>query len=96
MKPVYKCDYCSYMGTEEEVEKHEPKCFDNYDMKSCHTCKHKDVVGSSVKDTSYKCKVGIDIPAKHVYRFCNYYERRETRYDDSLINFADSLFWFKH
>ena len=37
MKPVFKCDYCQFMGTEEEVSEHEPKCFDNYDRRSCYT-----------------------------------------------------------
>ena len=26
MKPVYRCDGCSFMGTAEEVEKHEQTC----------------------------------------------------------------------
>ena len=33
MKPVYKCDYCSFMGTAEEVEKHEPQCMENGKVK---------------------------------------------------------------
>ena len=26
MKPVFKCDYCSKMGTEEEIREHEFNC----------------------------------------------------------------------
>ena len=31
MQPVFKCEYCRFMGTEEEVKKHEAECVDNYD-----------------------------------------------------------------
>ena len=41
MKPVFKCDYCDKMGTEEEIREHEEKCTENYDKKSCYTCKHR-------------------------------------------------------
>lgn len=34
MKPVFKCDYCNFVGTQEEVEKHEPTCIDNYDKRA--------------------------------------------------------------
>ena len=27
MKPVFKCEYCQFMGTEEEVSEHELNCF---------------------------------------------------------------------
>lgn len=32
MKPVYKCDYCSYMGTARDVKEHEPMCSNRYDQ----------------------------------------------------------------
>lgn len=41
MKPVFKCKYCTFMGTEEQVRAHEDTCTNNYDKKSCFTCKHK-------------------------------------------------------
>lgn len=72
MKPVYKCDYCNFMGTKEVVEKHEPECWDNYDMRSCFTCEHRDFEG-----LAFKCDAGIEIPENHVYKFCESYERKE-------------------
>lgn len=90
MKPVYKCDYCSYMGTEEEVKDHESKCFDNYDMKSCHTCKHKKFDGMENSLRKYKCEKGVDIPLGYIYNFCGFYDRKEKA--DSLSGmFADML-----
>lgn len=77
MKPVYKCDYCFYMGTEEEVKEHEPKCFYNYDMKNCYTCKHKMFGGMEDSLVKYKCENDIDIPAGYIYDFCDSYERKE-------------------
>ena len=90
MKPVYKCDYCSYMGTEEEVKEHEHKCFDNYDMKNCYTCKHKMFGGMENNLVKYKCEKEVDIPAGHICNFCNFYERKEK--SGSLTDiFADML-----
>ena len=42
MKPVFKCEYCTFMGTEEEVKTHEDTCANNYDKKSCFTCQHRE------------------------------------------------------
>lgn len=40
----YKCDFCerSYVS-KYKAKEHESKCFYNPDVKSCITCKHKDV-----------------------------------------------------
>lgn len=77
MKPVFKCDYCSTMGTEEEIREHEPICHDNYDRKSCYTCIHKK--GFKMVDSKilYECEEEKDIPAGCVYEFCPSYERKE-------------------
>lgn len=91
MKPVYKCDYCSYMGTEEEVKEHEPKCFDNYDMKNCYTCKHKKLGGIENNLVKYKCEKEVDIPAGHIFNFCNFYERKEKSGGSLTDIFADML-----
>ena len=92
MKPVYKCDYCSCMGIEEEVKEHEPKCFNNYDMKNCYTCKHSSRFVSCGKDYSvvYECKNSIEIPPGHVYNFCGSYEQEE-KVDSLSGMFADML-----
>ena len=78
MKPVFKCDYCNFMGTEEEVEKHEPKCMDNYDRKSCKTCVHRE--RTKYTDDGgyvYECDKSINVPVNCVYEFCSEYERKE-------------------
>ena len=82
MKPVFKCDYCDKMGTEEEISEHEPKCYDNYDRKSCFTCIHKRTKSKN-NDWVYECEAGIDIPEGKFFEFCSKYEHKEK---------ADSLF----
>lgn len=85
MHPVYKCDYCKFMGTEEEVAEHEIHCMENYDRKNCHTCEHKRIECINGKYV-YQCSVGIDIPEGKIYEFCKYYERKQKS------NFFDQLF----
>lgn len=66
MKPVYKCDYCSFMGTEEEVKEHEPNCNENYDMRSCYTCKNRGRAifkkEDNINRVKYECDAGNDVP----------------------------------
>ena len=84
MKPVFKCEYCNYMNTEEKVKEHEPTCFDNYDRKSCFTCKHK-----SIKNLKqYVCALGKEIPEGQIYEFCTEYERKE-RYNSTSESIGD-------
>lgn len=40
MKQVFRCDYCSYIDTEEEVVKHEKTCLGNPEVKCCDNCKY--------------------------------------------------------
>ena len=87
MKPVFKCDYCSKMGTEEEIREHEPKCFDNYDRRSCFTCLHK-----TSKGCNYECEVGVEIPEGKLIEFCSSYERKEK--PDAVANLFGNLFGF--
>lgn len=78
MKPVYKCDYCSFIGTEDEVREHEPQCYENYDMKSCWTCKHRGKMTMEDKLIKYECEVGKDIPVGNIFQYCDLYERKES------------------
>lgn len=73
MKPVFKCDYCDFMGTEQEVEEHEVKCTDNYDRRSCYTCEYKNF---NKKLTGYECAEGREIPEGQIYEFCSKYKRK--------------------
>lgn len=76
MKPVFKCDYCSMMDTEEKIRGHEPKCMDNYDRKSCYTCQHKKMTSKDGK-WRFECKAGKEIPEGNIYEFCDVYIRKE-------------------
>ena len=76
MKPVFKCDYCSKMGTKEEIKEHEPKCMENYDRENCHTCVHK-ILKSNGKQWFYECKAGKEIPVGAIFEFCKSYKRKE-------------------
>ena len=73
MKPVFKCDYCDFMGTEGEVKEHEVKCTDNYDRRSCYTCEYKNF---NKKLTGYECTEGREIPEGQIYEFCGKYKRK--------------------
>lgn len=73
MKPVFKCEYCNFIGTEEEVAGHEKTCISNYDKHSCTTCKYKGF--KSIYQ--YKCTCGKEIPAGQQYENCDKYEREE-------------------
>lgn len=73
MKPVFKCDYCDFMSTEEKVKEHEPTCTENYDRKSCWTCQHRG--NKSLKQ--FSCACGQEIPENKIFEFCPKYERKE-------------------
>lgn len=87
MKPVFKCDYCSFMDTEEKVKEHEPTCIDNYDRKSCYTCQHKGI--KNIKQ--FSCACGNEIPEKKIFEFCPQYERKE-KPEYPLTNLFGGLF----
>lgn len=84
MKPVFRCDYCSKLGTEEEIKEHEPICIENYDRKSCYTCVHKNLKMEDGK-WCYICKAGMDVPVGKLIEFCPSYERLQRLTN----NFAD-------
>lgn len=77
MNLVYKCDYCRFMGSKEEVAEHEPSCMDNYDRRSCFTCQHRGKLSMLNNLVKYECGKGIDIPAGKIFEFCKSYERKE-------------------
>ena len=87
MKSVFKCDYCKFMGTEEEVKEHELNCMDNYDRRSCYTCKHRGKLSMVNKLVKYECGKDIDVPEGKIFEFCPQYERKEK--PDNLL---DGLF----
>lgn len=75
MKPVFKCDYCKFIGTKEEVEKHESECRDDYTKKSCYTCKsRKTFLNPKLR---FGCEKGQEIPEGCIIENCSVYERKE-------------------
>lgn len=85
MKPVFKCDYCDFMGTEKEVKKHEAECPENYTRRNCLTCKHRSYSGLGIK-----CAAGRDLPGGKMCEFCPKYERGE--YKDPLDAMIGMMF----
>ena len=92
MKPVYKCDYCKFMGNKEEVRQHEETCTDNYTKKSCYTCEHRTFGRDSDNNLCFACKAGVGVPTGKVWENCKSYSRKiksETM-EDIYFQFA---FW---
>lgn len=83
MKQVFKCDYCEFMGTEQEVEKHEVECVNNYSRRSCYTCRHRGYQG-----LCFTCSNGVELPAGKLCEFCKQYDQEEksTNPLDDLVN----------
>lgn len=69
MKQLFRCEYCTEVGTEEEIRKHEEECLYNYTKKSCWTCKHKE---SNFKEL--KCNAGIELESGKYMEKCSRYE----------------------
>ena len=90
MKPIYRCDYCNKMGTEEEIKEHEQKCTENYDRRNCYTCKYKKV---SKKENTwfFTCEAGKEIPEGAIIEFCPEYIQKE-KSDNILSNIFGDMF----
>ena len=85
MKQLFRCEYCTEIGTEEEIRKHEAECLYNYTKKSCWTCKHKE---SSF--IALKCNAGVELESGKYMECCNKYEWDEKDYT-SKSTFAKIL-----
>lgn len=93
MKPVFKCDYCKFMGTEKEVKEHEPVCMDNYDRKSCYTCQHRGRINMVNNLIKYECKKDIDVPEGMINEYCELYKRKE-KSNSPYLDLVSSMFGF--
>ena len=71
MKPVYRCDYCNHMGTEDEVREHEIKCDHNFNNRGCMTCKHCKTDGIK----QLKCDFGVEVPEGQQILYCGKHEQ---------------------
>ena len=87
MKPVFKCNYCSFMGIEKEVKEHETNCVHNYTRRSCRTCQHKQMESMM----QYTCAKGIDIPEGQLVEYCGKYDRAKPS-DNPWNDIVDAMF----
>lgn len=87
MKQIYRCEYCDVTGTEEEIREHEEKCFKNYNLKGCYTCKHCSTDGFKM----VKCKQGIEIPEEKYVKGCSKHEVGEIEVTGFMGVFMDAF-----
>ena len=85
MKTLFRCDYCSVTGTEDEVRAHEPTCMNNYDRESCYTCAHRQGIKIVNHLCKYECDEGIDIPEGKLYEHCKSYIRKDNAWTSDFI-----------
>lgn len=85
MKPIYRCEYCDVTGTEEEILEHEEECVQNYNKKSCLTCKYCSTDGFR----QVKCKNGKEIPEGKIVERCPMHEIGEIEVVGFMNAFAD-------
>ena len=80
MKPVFKCEYCNFIGTEEAVEEHEKVCINNPDVKCCQNCIY-------ARENPYTVSIGYDTAAPK-YR-CMY--RPYTNHNSNVLYTGDPI-----
>lgn len=87
MRPVFKCEYCNFMSTEDKVNEHETNCIENYTRRSCFTCKHRGYKNLN----QLECACGREIPKEKIWEFCPQYERKE-KSETPLSNLFGGMF----
>lgn len=88
MKQLFRCEYCTEVGTEEEIRAHEEGCLWNYTKKSCWTCKHAEKVLSKIRCTADK-----EISDGTYIEQCSSYEYDGKDHARSLKSPFGSSFW---
>lgn len=88
MKPLYQCDYCDKIGTEEVIAQHELNCICNYNRKSCFTCKNAGPLGT----TNIGCRAGKVIEKGRVYENCDLWVWDEKNHTTDNLVGTNSLF----
>ena len=69
MKQLFRCEYCSETGVEEEIRAHEETCLWNYNKRSCWTCKHAEKLVMNIT-----CNGGVDLEKGKYMEGCSKYE----------------------
>ena len=82
MKPIFKCEYCNFMGIEDVVKTHEESCIYNGEKKDCTSCKYADCKWVSITEGkfNYICKKGKNIPEGKQFLNCDMHETRDSKY----------------
>lgn len=80
MKPVFKCEYCNFIGTKEAVEEHEEVCIDNPEVKCCQNCRY-------ARENPYTISIGYDTAATK-YR-CMY--KPYTNHNSNVLYTGDPI-----
>lgn len=86
MKQLFRCEYCTEVGTEEEIIKHEQECIYNYNRRSCFTCMHK-----KSNFVAITCGLGKEIPSGTYMEQCSSYEWDEKAHTGKNV-FSGNLF----
>ena len=83
MKQLFRCDYCDRTGIAEEITEHEESCINNYNKKSCWTCKY-----AESKGFKFICNADKDIPDGKYIAQCDKYEYNEKNHttEESLTS----------
>ena len=89
MKPLYRCEYCEFTGTEEEVKEHEATCIKNYNLKGCLTCVHCNTDGFK----TITCMAGREIPEGQMYQNCSYHKQGKVEVTGVMKVFSDLFSW---
>ncbi len=89
MKQLFRCEYCTKIGTEEEIRKHEESCINNYNNKDCWTCKF-----ANSENYVFICGKGKEIPTGKYISQCDKYEHKEkeVKTDNSFSSMFNNLF----
>ena len=89
MKALYKCDFCSTTGTQEEIYRHEAHCNHNPNRMTCSCCENGKIIFKD-KNIIYKCKYK-DIPEGKQYINCDKFTLKKLP-DGSIENIFSSFF----
>lgn len=87
MVALYRCSYCDFIGSMEEVAAHEVECFKNPNNRGCMTCAH-----CSKMMTYVKCKKGKEIEEGKYIQQCPLYEDGQPTNDSIFGNLFGNLF----
>ena len=89
MKPVFRCEYCNFMGIEEVVKEHEKTCSYNASQRDCESCKHanlfKHINFNNPSKNKIECEKGKDVPIGQKFINCDLHEKRDPKYSSSGI-----------